>query len=175
MSLQDLDVSVYKIPNFIFLKKKLIDLILNSRYINIDSKGEKISLSDYNISREKDRNYCDYLITNILNDFIKNFCLSNNIEKLSISDLWFQVYKKGDYHSLHTHPECNFTNIIYVSLPHEQIKTKLFNLKRKQIYLPVAEGDILTFPGYFPHESPINNLEQEKIIISFNSNIGKIN
>jgi len=168
---QNPDIFIYKIPNFITYKKEIIDLIYNTKSTNILSRDEKISLSDYKYSKDKNRNYCNYLSKNILTNFMKDFCNKLNLKQCHISDIWFQIYKKGDTHSLHTHPGCNFTNIIYLSLPNKNIQTKLYTLFKKEIPLTISEGDILTFPGYLPHKSPINFFKEEKIIISFNSNI----
>ena len=61
----------------------------------------------------------------------------------------------------------NFTNVFYINLPHREIKTQIKD-KYKNFNINVEEGDILSFPGYYAHCSPINIYDESKIIISFN-------
>ena len=35
----------------------------------------------------------------------------------------------------------------------------------------IKEGQILTIPSFYLHQSPINNLKEPKIIISFNTTL----
>ena len=44
-------------------------------------------------------------------------------------------------------------------------------MDNKIIEVMVEEGDILTFPSYLMHESPVNFCDENKIIISFNIDI----
>ena len=78
---------------------------------------------------------------------------------------WYQIYEKNSFHSYHTHPGCQYSNVFYVSLPNNKYRTEFFGIGK----LNFEEGDLVTFPSYLLHRSP-NNLEQnEKIVISFNT------
>ena len=41
--------------------------------------------------------------------------------------------------------------------------------------LQYEEGDLVFFPNYLPHRSPINLTDKRKTVISFNINIGEKN
>ena len=79
--------------------------------------------------------------------------------------------RKGDSHMPHTHPQTHFTNIFYIKLPSQKVKTNINSLFKEQLNFEGKEGTIISFPGFFEHESPINNTDDEKIIISFNLDV----
>ena len=160
---------IYQINNFNKIKNKLVKLLEEASFTNLENNIEKISKTDFHISKDINRKYVSFLQDEILNNFSKKFCIDNNFKSLTIENIWFQIYKSGDFHALHTHLNTNFTNIIYVSLPNKKIKTNVYSLQREKEYIDVKVGDILTFPAFLPHESPINTCKKDKIIVSFNS------
>tara|TARA_R100000149_G_C5811420_1_gene94501 strand:+ start:77 stop:610 length:534 start_codon:yes stop_codon:yes gene_type:complete len=165
------DIFIYKIPNFENLKEDLLKSIKKSNSYSLNTKGEKITSCDYNFSKETNRPYVNFIYKNIISDFGKNFCIINNIHSIGVDNIWFQIYMKNDFHNLHTHPHANFTNVLYVKLPNKNLTTNVYNLKKEKISLNIEEGNILTFPAYYPHSSPKNILDDEKIIVSFNTNV----
>ena len=144
---------IYQINNFNKIKNKLVKLLEEATFTSLENNIEKISKTDFHISKDINRKYVSFLQDEILNNF----------------SIWFQIYKYGDFHALHTHLNTNFTNIIYVSLPNKKIKTNVYSLQRKSKSIDIQEGDILTFPAFLPHESPVNTCKKDKIIVSFNS------
>jgi len=164
----------YKIPNYKDLKKELIDLIYKSNFETVDKYGEKVSFSDFEYSKDFNRQYVIYIFDKIIEDFSKEFCKTNNCKSILIQNIWFQIYKTGDFHSIHTHPMSNFTNIVYIDIPMDKIKTNVYSLNKDKIDIEIKEGDILTFPAFFPHESPVNDCKDNKIVVSFNSSIEDI-
>ena len=159
--------NIYKVPKFLEHKKNLIDLIYKIPINPLKNVGEKISHQDYNLPKNIEREYIDYFKENIFKDFATNFCNFIGINRIEISELWFQVYEKEDFHEYHTHMKTNFTNVFYINLPHREIKTQIKE-KNNNFQIDVEEGDILSFPGYYPHCSPKNIYDVNKIIISFN-------
>jgi len=164
----------YQIPNYKNFKKELIDLIYKSNFETVDKYGEKVSFSDFKYSKDFSRKYVIYIFNKIIKDFIKEFCRANNCKLISIHNIWFQIYKTGDFHSIHTHASSNFTNIVYIDMPMDKIKTNVYSLNKDKIDIEIKEGDILTFPAFFPHESPVNDCKDNKIVVSFNSSIEDI-
>jgi len=159
--------NIYKVPKFVQHKKNLIDLIYKIPINSLKTKGEKISHQDYNLPMDVKKDYINYFKENIFEGFATNFCNFINMNKIQITNLWFQVYEKGDFHNFHTHMRTNFTNVFYLNLPHKNINTKI-KLNNKNYNIYVEEGDILSFPGYYPHGSSENKYNERKIIISFN-------
>ena len=159
----------YKIKDFFKHKNNIISLIKKIPLNSLNDKSQRISHTDYNLPRNFQREYFDYVKLNILNDYIEH---NTNQWQTSyaISNLWFQCYRKNDFHTWHTHSSTNLTNIFYINLPNQNYKTK-FKCFKEEIEIPIEEGYILTIPGYILHSSPINKDMIEKIIISFNSEI----
>ena len=83
------------------------------------------------------------------------------------NQVWYQQYKKGDYHGWHRHPNNTFSNVYYVSLPKNSASTS-FRYSGKEFEINVKEGQILTFPSYLEHCSKPNPSDQIKTVISFN-------
>ena len=142
-------IEKYSVPNFDQIKLKLITLINQVPKNSLESEGQKISHTDYSFSKQDPFHYRQFFIDNVLKEYSIYFGKKYERYKIEIDSLWFQVYKKGDYHTWHSHAKTNFKNCEDVS---------------------VKEGDILTFPAHMLHRSPVNNNEKEKIIISWNSN-----
>ena len=163
---------IYKIKNFEEHKKNIIDLIykipLNPKS---DKAGEeRISHTDWNLSDEVRKDYIEYIHKHILKDFSKKFIKFLKTHTLTVNRLWFQVYRKNDFHGFHTHPDTNFANILYLKLPNKNVITKFKLPNDENINIDVTEGDIVTFPAFYIHQSPVNTDDEEKIVVSFNSN-----
>jgi len=161
---------IYNVPNFNQHKQNLIDLIYKIPQNPINNIGDKIFHQDYGLPKTMKREYSDYFQKNIFNEFASSICSFFGSEGVELSNIWFQVYKKGDYHHKHSHPDTNLTNVFYINLPNPDLKTEIFLPKNDTFTLDVCEGDILTFPGYYAHKSPVNIFNEDKIIISFNMN-----
>tara|TARA_R110000803_G_scaffold48220_3_gene100174 strand:+ start:571 stop:1074 length:504 start_codon:yes stop_codon:yes gene_type:complete len=157
----------HKVTNFSKHKDNLINLI-NKMPLN---KFENISNTDGNLPKNIKRTYLDYFIKNIYNDFSLNFCNYFSVHKLELINIWFQQYKKVDNHSMHTHPGAHFANVFYIKLPHKKLKTKIISFNEKELNFETKEGNIVSFPAFYKHESPTNNCKEDKLVISFNTNI----
>ena len=96
---------------------------------------------------------------------------SLNFKNFKLKICGFTIFKENDRHGLHTHAGSHFTNVFYVQLPDKNIKTRIISVGGEELDLNVEEGDILTFPSFYTHESPENKNKEEKIIISFNIDI----
>ncbi|GEM_PF-7087903 len=104
--------------------------------------------------------------------------------KWELQRAWFQSYDPGNMHHVHTHGGCTWANVYYLELSDPANGTVFYHPSRHWVELrgclesdspprlqpAVQEGDIVTFPGYLEHESPVTTGEhsQSKTIISFN-------
>ena len=125
----------------------------------------KVSNTDWFIDKNIKRNYESLfykVIEDNLVDSIKKIFLCNNIE---IHNYWFHQYLKNDNYDWHTHSKSQYSSIYYIELPNKKYKT-IF----KDIDIDVNEGDILSFPSYLLHKSPILN-DERKTILSFNFSV----
>jgi len=159
----------YKIKDFFKHKNQIISLIKKIPLNPFNDKDQKIYHTDWNLPENFQREYVDYIKSSILDDYVKHI-LDKWQTYYKIKNFWFQCYKQNDFHNWHTHDHTNLTNILYINLPNENCKTK-FKCFGEEIQIPIEEGCIVTIPGYILHSSPINKSIEEKIIISFNSEI----
>ena len=163
--------NIHKVDNFNEHKNKLINLINKIPETSIKEQKQKISHTDWQIPKTMKREYLEYFFKKIFKNFAKNICHKFDAQSIEVINMWFQIYKKGDFHNLHRHANAHFTNVFFVNLPNKNLKTKIYSLEKNIIDVSIEEGDILSFPGFLKHESLINTYEEEKIIISFNINL----
>jgi len=76
---------------------------------------------------------------------------------------WFHIYEKDYGFGWHTHGESNFSGIYYVDLKDNKYKTEFMNTD-----IPIEEGNLLIFPSFLLHRSPVIKNKVKKIIVSFN-------
>jgi hypothetical protein len=150
-------------------KQNLLNLIdsIPNLSSNIEL-GEQVSKSDWYLNSSYPRKYWDYFF-NILApwfDHMENK-YGHKISKMQIANYWFQQYLDSDYHGWHTHPNSNFSNVYFLELPETNMTTEFKDHKP----ISVKEGDIITFPAYLLHRSPINSSGKRKTVIVFNSNM----
>ncbi len=162
---------IFKTPNFKQHKKKLINLIYKIPLNPLITEAEKISHQDYNLPREMNREYWKYFYKHLLPFYEQGMLKIFKHNQVKIIDMWFQIYKPKDFHLFHTHPRAHFTNVLFLQLPKKTLKTEI-HLPDEKIWVPeIDEGDMITFPAYLRHQSPINDSNEDKIIISFNTDI----
>ena len=154
-------------------KQKLLDLIdeMPESFME-DGIGNKISKTDWNLSREHKREYVGYFY-NMISPYMSEMAELLKCKKWDIVNGWFQIYENAnDVHLWHVHNNVNYTNVYYLHLPDNSIKTEIYDVTNDNIIddLKVKEGQILTFPASIIHRAPINKTNDKKIIISFNTN-----
>jgi hypothetical protein len=159
-------IFINKINNFKEINKKLLDLIDKIPNNPLIENGDNIIHTDYNLPINFKREYLNYFFE-IIKPYIEKISINLKSKKIKISHTWFQQYEKNNTHGWHTHPQAHFTNVYFVELPSNSIATEILG----QDNLDLNEGDLLTFPAYYYHRSPINLTNERKTIISFNSDI----
>jgi len=164
---------IHTVPDFEIHKKNLISKIFKipKNPYKMTPRGDTLSHTDWDLPEKMEREYKDYFINNIFQAYAKNFCNNFKNGSVKLTGLWFQVYGLNDSHEPHTHPGCHFTNVFFLQLPDKDLKTQIQLPGDEKLDINVTEGDILTFPAFYWHRSPINKSGKEKIIISFNIDI----
>jgi hypothetical protein len=149
-------------------KINLLKLIDSMPKVSFNTKAEEIDKSDWCLNSFYHRKYWDYFF-NLLDPWFETMenKYGSNQAKMKIETYWFQQYFKNNFHSWHNHPRCHFSSVYYLELYKNELATefKEFNLT------DVQEGDIITFPSYLLHRSPINNYKKRKTVIVFNSTV----
>jgi hypothetical protein len=160
-------ILINKINNFQEINKNLLNLI-NKIPANplVEDSNNVISHTDWNLPKSFKREYLDYFFQ-IIKPYLQKICFKLNSNKFEISNAWFQQYTKNNIHQWHTHPKTNFTNVYFVELLDKSLSTEILNHPN----LELNEGDLLTFPAFYYHRSPINLSGKRKTIISFNIDV----
>ena len=159
---------IYHVEEHLQIKNELLDYI-------------DLTIENFNLTNKKDNQITDYFIEKTgsykstvserfkpyaqkyLNLFMSEFEYAKHI---SIDHMWFQRYLNKDHHDWHIHPLCHFSLVYFLELPDNSIGTKFNDYE-----VIVNEGDLLIFPAFIPHTSPINNTNTQKTVIAANSNI----
>lgn len=98
---------------------------------------------------------------------------------------WANIKPRGVGHTLHMHPNNFFSGVYYVRAtgeggeihfhdPRSQTTTVLPRVTQENEYncrtyrLPVSEGMLILFPGWFAHSVAKNKSDTERISVSFN-------
>ena len=131
-------------------------------YDNLDI----ISKTDYWIDNREEE-YIRFIYP-LLKEHCRNLFSHTTANDVSFTNIWFQQYENSNFHGWHTHPNTHFTNIYFLELPNNTFKTEIKDLQGNIINYKCLEGDILTFPGFYSHQSPVIETDQRKTIISFN-------
>ena len=156
------------------VKQKLLDYIDCLEAHTIDKKEPLHNYDNTDVIRKTDfwidnreEEYI-HLIYPLLEIHCKNIFKDTTANDISFTKIWFQQYEKNNFHGWHTHPNTHFTNIYFLELPDDNLRTEIKDLQGNIIEYNCCEGDILTFPGFYSHQSPVVNTDQRKTIISFN-------
>ena len=164
-------IFINKIKEHLEIKKIILKQIQDTP----KSSFEEVSLTDWKIPSNVRRPYFEETFEPILKKYYLKICKKlygkhSNTVRLIIHNYWFQVYNKNSSHVWHTHCGAQFTNVYFVELSNKTYATDIFGIKN----LIIKEGDLLTFPSYLLHRSPINKASERKIIISFNTSFDSL-
>ena len=110
--------------------------------------------------------------------------IMSSTDKLVITQSWLNKNKKGESHHEHQHPNSMVSGVwypqIHESLPPIQFRsrhqrdvslsTEKYNTFNSATFmLPMKRGELILFPSNLTHSVPVNNSEEERISLSFNS------
>ena len=131
---------------------------------------------------------------NSFKDFLKHI-IENEFgweyvpNKQRIVAMWAIINKKESYNVKHNHQNCYLSAAYYIKKPEnsgditfhdpKEVKTYRFpevekhtNYSAQSITIKPEEGDLLIFPSYLFHEVGINLSNEERVVVSFNVDIG---
>ena len=102
------------------------------------------------------------------------FC-SDIKRSITVDDVWTVSYEKGDYHSVHTHGNCNYSAVLYYNFdPTIHTGTNFvteivspLTQTTKIHYPPADEGMIYFFPANMLHFTTPNMSEVKRECLSF--------
>ena len=151
------------------VKPKILEAI-SQLGINPGPKEEynsHITNTDWHLPPNLQREYfkiCFPLFSNHFNQIKNNYGWWYHEQ---LKNYWFQQYEKGDWHGMHIHNNCLFSSVYYLELPDGSSKTT-FKTPQRTFEVEIKEGEIITFPSIFFHESRENKSEKRKTVVSAN-------
>ena len=127
-------------------------------------------------------------------DFLKDI-ISNRMgwkyvpNKQRIVAMWAIINKKNSYNVKHNHQNCYLSSAYYVKKPKDSGEITFFDPKEAKTYrfpeiekntdfsvekitIKPEEGELLIFPSYLYHEVSENLVNEDRIVVSFNVDIG---
>lgn len=161
---------ITEIKEHINYKMSILSLINSTKSNSITKGDDFVTKTDWEFQNEK-RDYLEKFYT-MIRPYMDKMTYELKCTEWNISNAWFQIYSKKSKHNWHLHNNTNYTNIYYLNLPNDKLKTQLYDIRDEKIIddIEIEEGQLLTFPAHIVHRSPENNTEETKVIISFNSN-----
>ncbi len=138
-----------------------------------EEKLHTVSKTDWHLPSKIKRTYQDTFFKLIF-PYMDRFAKKYHCKEWEMHNFWFHQYDKFSGFDWHVHSGCNFSNVYFLSLPNKKTHTEILDINSKLIKLEINEGDLLTFPGYLRHRSPVIK-KLSKTIIAFNTSINNVN
>tara|TARA_B100000085_G_C18339477_1_gene429696 strand:+ start:102 stop:674 length:573 start_codon:yes stop_codon:yes gene_type:complete len=115
----------------------------------------------------------------LVSPYIKKFAKLTPKQRISsIRHVWCQKYGKLSHHRVHDHGSVGYSAVFYASVDESSGSGTYFISsyideygERPEFKIKVKEGDLVFFPSYLLHGSPLNESNKERIIISFNMGV----
>ena len=135
--------------------------------------NDAINKYDFNRCLDGDREWVKEFAPAV-KPFMDTICESLGYQHCSLISMWFQQYVTGDTHGWHIH-DSNFSCVYFLELPDAATATELINPfnQNDRIIPSVKEGDVLIFPSFVLHRSPMVT-QGRKTSIAFNINVEMI-
>jgi uncharacterized protein (TIGR02466 family) len=145
------------------------------------SNGNYRSDDSYLLRNEKFKH-----IKNFLGEAVNKFTTNvlNTKQRLVITQCWANRNPKGSKHHEHVHPNSIVSGVMYFQinekLPPIQFSKdrqdgvkldpeKYNHINSESFMLPCKSGELILFPSSLKHSVPINQGEEDRISISFNT------
>ena len=123
------------------------------------------------IMKDKFTTYNQLNILNVptLKDLRKQITDILDKHGLLLNNNFAQRYNKLDYHGVHIHPNSRYSGILYLSS--EGTPTVFYDQWFESYEQPVEENTLLLFPSYIPHEVRFLTEDEDRLVISFNTDM----
>ena len=154
---------------------KTLDWVEQKANSNFKSKDT------YLLDHEQFKNIKNFIYES-LNKFTKNVFQSD--QKLVVTQCWLNKNPKGSKHHEHIHPNSIISGVFYFrqdpKLPPISFSKSLQyamkldpkkynNLNSETFLLPCTSGELILFPSNLKHSVPINQGDEDRISMSFNT------
>ena len=184
----------YKLENYKQINKELLNYILELQ--KKDKKGNNRSnrggWHSPNFDLVNPGPPINFI--NSFKDFLKHI-IEDEIgweyipNKQRVVAMWAIINKKNSYNVKHNHQNCYLSSAYYIKKPEnsgditfydpKESKTYRFpevekhtNYSAESVTIKPKEGDLLIFPSYLYHDVGVNLSDEERVVVSFNIDIG---
>ena len=184
----------YKLENYQQINKDLLNYILELKKKDIhgnnrSNRGGWHSPNFDLVSQGPPINFInsfkDFLKEIIINEFGWEYVPN----KQRIVAMWAIINKKNSFNIMHNHQNCYLSASYYVKKPErsgdisffDPIEPKTYRYPEKEkdtiysnqvVTLKPEEGDLLVFPSYLYHSVEQNLSDEDRVVISFNIDLG---
>ena len=172
------------------LKKYILDLKKNDKAGQLKSNKGGWHSPNFDLVNEGPpinfiNKFKDFLKNIIINEFGWEY-LPN---KQRIVAMWAIINKKNSFNIMHNHQNCYLSGSYYVKKPEKSgdisffdpVEPKTYRYPEKEkgtfhsnqvVTLKPEEGDLLVFPSYLYHSVQPNLSDEDRVVISFNIDLG---
>ena len=168
----------YKIENWEHNKKRILDALppedgdKGKKHPTYNQDKLTTDWATWQSDTDVLPSYASVLI-DIIKPYLKKFVGDMPI---SFTDMWYQKYYNGSYHTTHNHGAIGWSSVVYVEFdPEVHVATRLLSPFGNHIdgtvmeYMPkIEEGDMIIFPSSILHESGVQRTDKRRTIISYN-------
>ena len=138
-----------------------------SKFLKDDSY-QKVKFTDWS-----DNNFELVGYKKTLCNILKNYLEIKYYNGIKIHNIWFQQYSKSDYHNWHNHDCTQMACVYFLELPNKNYATEFYDIEKEKIIKKnIKEGDLIIFPTFMIHRSPIIKDNSRKTVIAFNMDYG---
>ena len=165
----------YSYKNHLSTKNIILNKINECNSDSISTEQDTINNSDY-FTVNNHRDYLKILSEHLV-DFHQKILDYYCCSRFSFGNGWFQQYIVNDIHDWHFHAKANLSIVYFLELNDSSESTEFFDIIKKESFQvdDVKEGDLIIFPGFLPHRSPLKKSNSRKTIISYNINLENTN
>ena len=171
-------VQIYKYEDSIEKELKYIEGV---EWISQKTNGNFKTKDSYLTKHESLKNITSFF-KECIDEFTKNIYQSE--QRLIITQLWGNRNPKGSKHHEHVHPNSIVSGVFYLrqdlKLPPIQfskanqhamkLDPKQYNVYNSETFLlPCTAGELILFPSNLKHSVPVNQGDEERISLSFNT------
>lgn len=159
---------LYDVPTHEEIKDKLLlyfDELTEKHSLN-NNPSRNITSTDYFCKEYGGRPpYSPIILNHLVPIIIDNLLPVYRCKGFQYQGCWFQQYEQGSDFSYHNHPRSHFAAVYYIELP-LNTQTEFLGFDSPK----ATEGQLLVFPSYLVHRSPVNTAGR-KTVVAFNFSI----
>ena len=154
-------VHIFPVEEYDYYKPLLLESIEKMKAENNIQLNEKGYFYDFNIPQAP-RTYAA-LMDNLLLPYINELEEMYGLQLQKSGKYWFQQYLQASDFGWHQH-NGHWAVVFYLELPEMTEATEFLNYGQ----LDVKEGDVIFFPTFLVHRSPVIRSNKQKTIIATN-------